>query len=235
MAEIIVALDVPDGSEALRLVDRIGPELDFVKVGLELFTREGPDVVRRLQDRGLRIFLDLKLHDIPNTVAAAVRSASALGVDLLTVHASGGRRMLEAAVTSREGPLALLAVTVLTSLDRSELREAWGREDESDPSAEAPRLAALAVECGIDGIVSSAREAAAIRRRVGADPLIVTPGIRMAGGATHDQRRVATPGSAVREGATHLVLGRAVTAAPRPSEALAEVRAELQSVAGGVR
>ncbi|TVP54051.1 MAG: orotidine-5'-phosphate decarboxylase [Gemmatimonadales bacterium] len=235
MADIIVALDVPDAPEALRLVDRLGPELDFVKVGLELFTREGPDVVRRIQERGVRIFLDLKLHDIPNTVAAAVRSASGLGVELLTLHASGGRRMLEAAAGARDGSLALLAVTVLTSLDSDGLGEAWGRPEGANPSDEAPRLAGLAMECGIDGVVASAWEAGSIRRQIGSAASIVTPGIRLEGGAAHDQRRVATPSRAVQEGATHLVLGRAVTAAEDPQVALAAVRSEIAGAVGGVR
>ncbi len=235
MADIIVALDVSDASQALRLVDRLGPDLDFVKVGLELFTREGPHVVRRLQDRDVRVFLDLKLHDIPNTVAAAVRAASELEVDLLTVHASGGRRMLEAAAGARSGSLALLAVTVLTSLDPGELGEAWGRAGGATPSDEAPRLARLAAECGIDGVVASAWEAGTIRRAVGPTASIVTPGIRLEGGEAHDQRRVATPDRAVREGATHLVLGRAVTAAEDPRAALESVRSQVASAVGGVR
>ncbi len=225
MADIIVALDVPSGREAHELVDRLGPRVDFVKVGLELFIGEGPQVVRTLRGRDLRVFLDLKLHDIPNTVAAAVRSASALGVELLTLHASGGRRMLEAAVAARSGSLKLLGVTVLTSLDAGEVDQAWGREG-ADPTAEAVRLARLAHDAGVDGVVSSPLEAARIRSAIG-DAHMVTPGIRLAGSGRSDQRRVATPADAVRAGASHLVVGRTVTAAEDPAAAFDRVRLEV--------
>jgi orotidine-5'-phosphate decarboxylase len=231
MTRIIVALDVASAAEAHALVRRCGPELDFVKVGLELFTREGPAVVRSLRDAGLRVFLDLKLHDIPNTVAGAVRAAAALDVELLTVHASGGPRMLAAAAeAAAPSGLRLLAVTALTSLDARELASSWGRAPaDVDPGAEVARLAGLAAEAGVNGVVCSPHEAAALRALLGPDAALVTPGIRLAGGDAHDQSRVATPGAAVRAGASHLVVGRAVTAAPDPNEALARVREEVRA------
>lgn len=231
MAEIIVALDVPTAAEARRLVERLGPGLDFVKVGLELYTREGPGVVDMLRERGLRVFLDLKLHDIPTTVAAAVRSARDLGVDFLTVHASGGARMLEAAwKASMDGappPCRLLAVTVLTSMDAGALAQAWGREPAAlEPEAEVLRLARIAAQAGIEGVVASPREAPALRRLLGPKAAVVTPGIRFTGGARHDQVRVATPADAVAAGASHLVMGRAITGDPDPERALERARRE---------
>ncbi len=236
MTELIVALDVPSTSDARTLVRNCGPQLDFVKVGLELFTREGPEVVRVLRGEGLRVFLDLKLHDIPNTVAGAVHAARDLDVELLTVHASGGHRMLSAAAeAASEGAFErgssgfrLLAVTVLTSLGAGEVAESWGRaEGTVDPGAEAERLALLAAGAGVKGVVCSPREAAGLRDRMGPAAAIVTPGIRFAGEEAHDQTRVATPAAAVRAGASHLVLGRAVTAHPDPAGALERARAEV--------
>jgi orotidine-5'-phosphate decarboxylase len=228
MTELIVALDVASARDARGLVHRCGPGLDFVKVGLELFTREGPEVVRILRGEGLRVFLDLKLHDIPNTVAGAVHAARELDVELLTVHASGGPRMLAAAAEASGADLRLLAVTVLTSLGADELAASWGRAaGDVDPAAEADRLAALAACAGLGGVVCSPREAAMLRSRLGPDAAIVTPGIRFAGGDAHDQARVATPASAVRAGASHLVLGRAVTAHASPADALAQAKEEV--------
>ncbi len=234
MAEIIVALDVPTAAEARRLVERLGPDLDFVKVGLELYTREGPGVVHMLRERGLRVFLDLKLHDIPTTVASAVRSARELEVDFLTVHASGGGRMLEAArkaaLDAEAAPCRLLAVTVLTSLDAGEVARAWGRDPEDlFPEAEVLRLAGLARDAGITGVVASPREAPALRRLLGPEAAVVTPGIRFAGGARHDQVRVATPADAVSRGASHLVMGRAITGDPEPALALERARREVDT------
>lgn len=251
MAEIIVALDVPTAAEARRMVERLGPDLDFVKVGLELYTREGPGVVRMLREQGLRVFLDLKLHDIPTTVASAVRSARELGVEFLTVHASGGGRMLEAALKAALGDEAanhpprpeasaapggqvpecrLLAVTVLTSMDAGEVARAWGR-DPGDllPEAEVLRLAGLARDAGITGVVASPREAPALRRLLGPEAAVVTPGIRFAGGARHDQVRIATPADAVTRGASHLVMGRAITGDPEPALALERARREVDT------
>jgi len=223
----IVALDVPDGDAALALLERLGDRVDFVKVGLQLFTAGGPAVVRAMRERGIRVFLDLKLHDIPNTVAHAVRSAAALDVELLTVHASGGAAMLRAAAEAAAGsPLTLLAVTVLTSLDDAGLARAWGRESVATED-EVARLAALARECGISGVVASAHELAAVRRAAGGEMRVLTPGIRLAGDAAGDQSRIATPAEAAGLGADWVILGRSVTAAADPRAALARAIAEL--------
>lgn len=240
MAEVIVALDVPSADEAHALVDRIGDAGGFYKVGLELYTRAGPAFVRELKAAGKRVFLDLKLHDIPNTVASAVRAAVDLDVDLLTLHAVGGRAMLEAAVDAAGSAgsavdgaapsLRLLAVTVLTSLDARELGAVWGR---SEPvvADEVARLTDLAVASGVHGVVCSAVEAGRVRAAVPRGFLIVTPGIRPAGADVGDQKRVATPAGAVRAGVDYLVLGRAVTQAPDPAFALTQI---LDEVAGAV-
>ena len=231
----ILALDVPDAASALALLDRVGPEAEFVKVGLQLFTAEGPAVVRALRERGLRVFLDLKLHDIPNTVAHAVRAAAALGVELLTVHASGGAAMMRAA-RAAAGPRGgggpkLLAVTVLTSLTDGELAEAWGRAGVS-ADTEVARLVALADEAEMDGVVASVHELPVVRWAADEHFLALTPGIRLAGGDAGDQARVATPAEAARLGADYLVIGRAVTAAPDPAAALRSVLDEIESAEG---
>ncbi len=226
MAKVILALDTASAAEAIRLVDALGAAADFYKVGLELYTRAGPSIVSELRARGRRVFLDLKLHDIPNTVAGAVAAASDLGVDLLTVHAAGGRAMLEAACGARTGPMRVVGVTVLTSMAAEDLRSTWGR-DIASMSAEVGRLADLAQASGLDGVVASAEEAAELRARHGADFLLVVPGIRLAGTDRGDQKRVATPAMAVRAGADYLVVGRAVTSAADPSSALATVLADV--------
>jgi len=226
VTEVIVALDAPSAEDALELVDRLDTTADFYKVGLELFTREGPSVVRELQRRGKRVFLDLKLHDIPNTVAKAVEAAGALGVNLLTVHASGGSAMLEAARAAAAPGLRLLAVTVLTSLEADGLGQVWGRPVDSMPR-EVCRLGAIAKAVGIHGLVAAASDAARIRAELGGDVLLVVPGIRPAGVDRGDQARVATPAEAVRAGADYLVLGRAVTRAGNPVAALAAVLDEV--------
>lgn len=236
MAELIIALDLPRRSTALDMVDRLGGEADFYKVGLELFTSEGPEVVSALKERGKRVFLDLKLHDIPNTVAGAVRSAVTLGADLVSVHAVGGRAMVEAAVAAgREASEAhgipsprILAVTVLTSLGSKPLGAVWGREI-FDTRAEVLRLAGMAVSAGAHGLVASAREAQALRSSLGPRVLLATPGIRLKGGATHDQTRVTDPTGAVRAGSDFLVVGRTITAAPDPSAALQQVRQAMEA------
>ncbi len=226
MTRVILPLDVPSAAQALELVDRLGPRADFYKVGFELYTRAGPAVVEELVSRGKRVFLDLKLHDIPNTVVGAVAAASDLGVDLLTVHASGGPSMMDAAARARAGDLKLLAVTVLTSLSPDEMGTVWDREIRS-VREEVGRLALLANGAGMDGVVASALEASWIRSQVGDDFLIVTPGIRPAGADRGDQNRVATPADAVAAGADYLVIGRPITQAPDPVAALESVLAEI--------
>ena len=228
----IVALDVPGASDALALVGRLGAECDFVKVGSELFTAAGPgavDAVRRrpAAEGGDRdVFLDLKLHDIPNTVRAAARRAAHLGVRLLTVHATGGRAMLEAAVEGAGPDCGVLAVTVLTSLDAAALGEAWGR-DAPDVQQEVSRLAELARAAGARGVVCAGAEAAAVRARHGNALEILVPGVRLSGAGKDDQKRVVTPAAAASAGATYVVVGRTVTQDSDPRGALARVRAEL--------
>ena len=231
-ARAIVALDVPGAAEAVALTERLGDACDFVKVGSELFTAAGPDVIAAVRRRnepaaGDRdVFLDLKLHDIPNTVRAAARRASALGARLLTVHASGGRAMLEAAVEGAGDTCGVLAVTVLTSLDAASLGEVWGRQV-SDVDAEVLRLADVARAAGARGVVCSGIEAASVRARHGDALEILVPGVRLPGSGTHDQKRVVTPGGAALAGATYVVVGRTVTRDADPRGALARVRAEL--------
>jgi orotidine-5'-phosphate decarboxylase len=212
----IVALDVPTADAALALVDRLGDACGFYKVGLELFVAAGPAIVETLRARGVDVFLDLKLHDIPNTVAGAVRSAAGLGARLLTVHTSGGAAMLAAAADAAAGSgCGILGVTVLTSLEA--------------PEGEVLRLAALAADAGLHGVVCSGREAAAVRARWPVDLATLVPGIRPGGAATHDQARVVTPRQAAEAGATYVVLGRAVTQAAEPREALRAIARELRS------
>jgi orotidine-5'-phosphate decarboxylase len=229
MSRVIIPLDVASKSEALALVDRLGPRADFYKVGFELYTRSGPDVVRALVDMGKHVFLDIKLHDIPNTVGRAVEAVSDLGVDLLTVHATGGPSMLEAAARARAGDLNLLAVTVLTSLSPDEMGTVWDREIRS-VREEVGRLAVMARDAGMNGVVASALEASWLRGQVGQDFLIVTPGIRPAGADPGDQSRVATPADAVSAGADYLVIGRPITQADDPAEALTLVLTEIEQV-----
>lgn len=227
MARVIVPLDVASSAEAMTLVERLGERGDFYKVGFELYTRAGPEVIHDLIGRGKRVFLDIKLHDIPSTVAGAVRATSDLGVDLLTVHASGGPSMLEAAAGARSGDLRILAVTVLTSMSPDEISTVWDREIRSVRD-EVGRLAVMARDYGMDGIVASALEASWVRGQVGGDFLIVTPGIRPAGADRGDQNRVATPADAVRAGADYLVVGRPITQADDPAGALADVLREVE-------
>ncbi|MEM7415050.1 MAG: orotidine-5'-phosphate decarboxylase [Gemmatimonadota bacterium] len=226
MSQVIIPLDVASEVEAIAMVDRLGPDADFYKVGFELFTRAGPGVVSTLVGRGKRVFLDLKLHDIPNTVAGAVRAAVDLGVDLLTLHATGGPRMMEAAVDARSGSLKLLGVTVLTSLSPDEMSAVWDREIRS-VREDVGRLALMTRDAGVDGVVASALEASWIRSEVGADLLIVTPGIRPTGSDVGDQSRVATPAAAVEAGSDYLVIGRPITKAPDPAAALAAILEEV--------
>lgn len=224
---ILVALDYPDAASALALADRLTPELCRLKVGKELFTRSGPQLVESLQARGFEIFLDLKFHDIPNTVAGAVRAAAELGVWMVNVHASGGRRMMEAAAeavaTSASRPL-LIGVTVLTSMTDEDLAELGYTQTAAE---RVQQLAALTRDCGLDGVVCSALEAPALRASCGEDFCLVTPGIRLAGDAAGDQRRVVTPADALARGATYLVIGRSITGAADPLAALQRVHAEI--------
>ena len=222
---VIVALDFPRARPALALVDRLGPACTFYKVGLELYTAEGAAVVRALRERGKHVFLDLKLHDIPNTVARATARAGDLGVRFLTVHAAGGAAMLEAAAAAAPPALTLLGVTILTSLDERGLGAVLGRRV-ADVAAEAERLARLVREAGVGGAVCAASEAGRIRAALGPDAAVVTPGIRGPGEPRHDQRRVRTPAEAFRAGATHIVVGRPVSAAPDPAEAFARIAAD---------
>jgi orotidine-5'-phosphate decarboxylase len=226
---LIVALDVPTAERATALVERLGDAILWYKVGLELFVAEGPGVVRALTGRGKRVFLDLKLHDIPNTVAGAVRSASRLGAGLLTVHAEGGPAMLRAAVSARdeapESGLGLLGVTVLTSLDGTEYPEVYRN---ADTRARVEVFARSAREAGMDGVVASALELDLLTAAFPAEFLKVIPGIRPAGTAAGDQARTATPADALRGGASHLVVGRAITGAADPVAAAREVLREME-------
>jgi orotidine-5'-phosphate decarboxylase len=228
MSNLIVALDLPTAEDALDLVDALGEPARWFKVGAQLFTREGPGLVRELKDRDRRVFLDLKFHDIPHTVALAVESAAALGVDMLTLHASGGTAMMRAArdAIGTEGP-TLVGVTLLTSLSPSDVEEVWGKELLSIRD-DVARLAALAVDAGLDGVVSSALEVEALKRRHGSGFVVVTPGIRPAGGEAGDQSRVATPAEAVRAGSDFLVVGRPIHAAADPAAVLAGIQAEIE-------
>ena len=222
---LIVALDLPNAHEAVQLATRFGDEVLWVKVGLELFTAAGPSVVAELRRRGRRVFLDLKLHDIPNTVAGAVRSASRLGVDLLTLHAEGGPAMMRAAAEARgaSGSPRLLAVTVLTSLDGSEYPGIYRAPVEERVCA----FAQAALAAGVDGVVASPRELGALAEVVPPGFLRVIPGIRPAGASLDDQARTATPASALRAGATHLVVGRPITRADDPSAAARAILGEI--------
>lgn len=223
----IVALDVSTAAAVLSLIDALGDTCRFYKIGSELFTAEGPAIVRAVQDRGADVFLDLKFHDIPNTVRNSVRSAVALGVRLLTVHASGGRAMLEAAVAEAGNrDCGVLAVTVLTSLDARTLSESWGTEIPA-VMPEVLRLAELAAVSGAHGVVCSGLEAAQVRAAHGDHLATLVPGVRLAGGATQDQARVVTPREAMDAGARYIVLGRTVTAAKSPPEAMKSVLADL--------
>ena len=228
---IIVALDFAEGREALAFADRLRGTGCAVKVGKELFTREGPAICRALHERGLRVFLDLKFHDIPNTVAAACRAAADLGVWMVNVHASGGREMLLAARAALdEGatrPL-LVAVTVLTSLDAAQLKEVG---IDATPAAQVLRLAQLAAAAGLDGVVCSPQEIAVVKAACGAEFLTVTPGVRPAGSAQDDQQRIATPAAARAAGGDYLVIGRPITRAPDPRLALAAIAAEIAPAA----
>lgn len=226
MAELILALDLPVAADALRLVDEL-PALRWVKVGPILMTREGPDLIRALVDRGLSVFLDLKWHDIPNTVAGAVTAAREIGVSMATVHSLGGRAMLEAATVAAGGELALVGVTVLTSHDAASYGQATGLSDVDIPR-EVERQALVAVEAGLQGVVCSPGEVSLLRRRLGPDVTIVVPGVRRRTDQAGDQARVATAKDAAANGATHLVVGRPVLQATDPVAAFEEFLKEAR-------
>ncbi|TCK03034.1 orotidine-5'-phosphate decarboxylase [Marinobacterium mangrovicola] len=226
---VIVALDYPAQAPALEMAARLDPAKCRVKVGKELFTREGPAIVEALQKQGFDLFLDLKFHDIPNTVAKAVRAAAELGVWMVNVHASGGRRMMEAAqneLAQVSGDTKLIAVTVLTSMERSDLAEI-GLDIE--PLEQVRRLAKLTKDSGLDGVVCSAQEAQMLREEIVGDFDLVTPGIRPAWAAAGDQRRILTPVDAIRAGSSYLVVGRPITQSEDPARAVEAVLSEVAS------
>ena len=230
MAELIVALDVNSRQEAVEKVKAIGDSVGFYKIGLELFTAEGPDVVKAVRDLGKKVFLDLKFHDIPRTVERAVKSGGRLGVDLMTIHSVGGKAMIRAAADAaaefgEAGP-KILAVTVLTSLDQSDLADVGiaGRT----PADQVAAMARFATENGAHGLVCSPKEVGALSKALKAGTIFVTPGVRPAGAAVGDQKRVATPSDAVRDGATHLVVGRPILAAEDPTAAARAILAEMR-------
>jgi orotidine-5'-phosphate decarboxylase len=228
-SRLIVALDVPDREAALAVSSRLKGKVDWLKVGLELFTAEGPDLIRMLRRQGFRVFLDLKLHDIPNTVAGAVRAAARLEVEMLTLHAAGGRAMLEAACTASgetdPAPL-LLAVTALTSLGPGELHS-LGIDSTVDEWV--ARLARMSVEAGIRGLVCSAQEASRIRKGLGPDVRIVTPGIRPRGAGRQDQARTSPPTDAILAGADQLVVGRPILQSADPGLAADKILDEIEA------
>jgi len=224
---LIVALDVSSAAAAQRIVAAVGESASFYKVGMQLYTAEGPKVVRELVASGRRVFLDLKYHDIPNTVAGAVAEAARLQVAMLTVHASGGGKMLRAATEAARAvnpATKVIAATVLTSLEDNDLERIGVRGRVQD---QVVRLAALALADGCHGVVASAREAAQLRSEFGADFVIVTPGVRPAGSAPGDQARVVTPVDAIAAGATYIVVGRPITAATDPATEARAILAEI--------
>jgi orotidine-5'-phosphate decarboxylase len=228
---LIVALDLPSADAAMDLADQLQGNCRWVKVGMELYYAGGNSIVERLRDRGYQVFLDLKLHDIPNTVAGAVRSVTRAGASLLTIHAGGGAVMMRAAAEAATAPGAprLLAVTVLTSMDAAQLA-AVGVPD--PPAAQVLRLARLAATAGIHGLVCSAEEVGAVRQAMGPDALLIVPGIRPAGpsATADDQRRIATPAEAMARGASMLVVGRPITQANDPGQATAEILRQMNLV-----
>jgi len=223
---LAIALDLPNEHEAIKLVDRLGDTCQWFKVGMELYYATGNSIIQQLRDRGFSVFLDLKLHDIPNTVAGAVRSATNAGASLLTIHASGGAAMMSAAAEAASAPGAprLLAVTVLTSMDAGQLA---GIGITASPADQVLRLARLAQNSGINGMVCSAEEVALLRNEIGPNSLLVIPGIRPTGSAVEDQKRVATPAQAIADGASMLVVGRPITRAADPAAAAQSILDEI--------
>lgn len=224
---IIIALDMASDDEVMSLLRQLDPASCRVKVGKELFTRYGPALVRQISGMGFDIFLDLKFHDIPNTVNKAVAAAAELGVWMLTLHAAGGAEMLRAAheaVANSEHKPLLVAVTLLTSLEQDDLAV---QGVQRTPLEQVQRLASLAQECGMDGVVCSAAEAGELRKLLRKDFLLVTPGIRPQGDAANDQKRIVTPAAAVQEGSDYLVIGRPITRAREPLEKLSLIQQEI--------
>jgi orotidine-5'-phosphate decarboxylase len=224
--KIIVALDVPSKDAALRLVEQLRPEISFFKIGLQLYTVEGPEIVRALRATGAKVFLDLKLHDIPNTVAKAVESACNLGVQMLTIHLSGGLEMIRAATAVRTNNISIFGVTVLTSANQQTLQETGISEKIDD---QVLRLAKLGVAAGIDGVIASPHEIKGLRTEFGDKIKIVVPGIRPNWSEPGDQKRFMTPSKAIEAGADYLVIGRPITAHKDPREAVEKILAELGS------
>lgn len=225
--KLILALDLETREEALAMLDRIGHSLEWVKIGLQLFTAYGPDFVREIADRGYKVFLDLKLHDIPNTVAKAVQSISSLPVHLLTLHGSGGAEMIEWANKARNDyapDLNLLSVTVLTSMNEQQLRSL---NVNASTEAQVLNLAGLALGAGSQGLVCSSLELAPLRAKFGRKPIIVTPGIRPAGSAADEQKRIMTPAAASAAGSDYIVVGRPILKAEDPAEAATRITVEL--------
>jgi orotidine-5'-phosphate decarboxylase len=222
--KIIVALDVPTKREALNLVEKLRDQVSFFKVGLQLYTAEGPEIVRSVLATEARVFLDLKMYDIPNTVASAVGSASRLGVQMLTIHLSGGSEMIRAAVGARRSDILLLGVTILTSAAEGTLREVGVADNLDD---QVLRLAKLGVEAGIDGVVASPHEIKMLRREFGDKIKIVTPGIRPLGAEVGDQKRTMTPREALDAGADYLVIGRPIVAQSNPREAAKRILEDI--------
>jgi orotidine-5'-phosphate decarboxylase len=224
--KIIVALDVATKEKALEIVEKLRDRISFFKIGLQLYTAEGPEIVRSLLSTGAKVFLDLKLHDIPSTVARAVEAASNLGVHMLTLHLSGGSEMVRAATAARANHLLILGVTVLTSATEQTLREIGISAKVDD---QVLRLAKLGVEAEIDGIVASPHEIKKLRVKFGDKIKIVLPGIRPSGSESADQKRIMTPRDAIRAGADYLVIGRPIIAHPNPPDAVSEIMAEIGS------
>ena len=233
-SRLAVALDLPSAQEALALVDRLEKTCQWFKVGMELYYAAGNPLVYELRSRGFEVFLDLKLHDIPNTVAGAIRSVTRAGASLLTVHAGGGAAMLSAAVEAACAPGSprLLAVTVLTSMDQQQLQ---GTGISGTPAEQVLRLAKLARSSSIDGMVCSAEEVSLLRTELGPEALLVVPGIRPAGAAIGDQKRIATPAVAIAQGASMLVVGRPITQSPDPAAVTAAILDEIEQAAHAAR
>lgn len=228
--KIIVALDFPGAVPALALAHRLSPELCRLKVGKELFTATGPNLLEQLMKRGFEVFLDLKFHDIPNTTAQACKAAASLGVWMINVHALGGRKMLEAArmaVSCSSRPPKLIAVTMLTSMNQDDINDIG---IDATPEEMVLRLAKLAHEAGLDGVVCSAQETAMLRKQCGSKFCLVTPGIRPTEASPDDQSRVMTPEAALRSGASYLVIGRPVTKASDPLQALLDINQQIQGL-----